>query len=36
MFAVRYGQGEVLARDAIFVTTLGSVPVLLVIAAVLG
>lgn len=36
MFAVRYGQGDVLARDAIFVTTLGSVPVLLVIAAVLG
>ena len=36
MFAVRYGKGEVLARDAVFVTTLGSVPVLLVIAAVLG
>ena len=36
MFAVRYGRGEVLARDAVFVTTLGSVPVLLVIAAVLG
>ncbi len=36
MFAVRYRQGEVLARDAIFVTTLASVPVLLVIAAVLG
>ena len=35
-FAVRYGQGEVLARDAIFVTTLGSVPVLLFIAGVLG
>ena len=35
-FAVRYGQGEVLARDAIFVTTLASVPVLLVIAGVLG
>ena len=36
MFAVRYGRGEVLARDAIFVTTVASVPVLLVIAAVLG
>ena len=36
MFAVRYDQAEVLARDAIFVTTLGSVPVLLVIAGLLG
>ena len=36
MFAVRYGQGEVLARDAIFVTTVGSVPVLLLIAGVVG
>jgi malonate transporter and related proteins len=35
-FAVRYGQGEVLARDAIFVTTLGSVPVLLLIAGLLS
>jgi malonate transporter and related proteins len=35
-FAVRYGQGEVLARDAIFITTIGSVPVLLLIAGLLG
>lgn len=35
-FAVRYGQAEVLARDAIFVTTLASVPVLLLIAGLLG
>jgi hypothetical protein len=35
-FAVRYRQAEVLARDAIFVTTIGSVPVLLLIAGVLG
>lgn len=36
MFAVRYDQAEVLARDAIFVTTLGSVPVLLLIAGLVG
>jgi len=36
MFAVRYGQGEVLARDAIFVTTVGSIPVLLLIAGLLS
>jgi malonate transporter len=35
-FAIRYRQGEVLARDAIFLTTIGSVPVLLLIAALLG
>jgi predicted permease len=35
-FAVRYHQAEVLARDAIFVATIGSVPVLLVIAGLLG
>ena len=35
-FAVRYGQGEVLARDAVFVTTVASVPVLLLIAGLLG
>jgi malonate transporter and related proteins len=35
-FAVRYGQGEVLARDAIFVTTLASVPALLLVAGLLG
>lgn len=35
-FSIRYRQGEVLARDAIFLTTIGSVPVLLLIAALLG
>ena len=35
-FAVRYRQGEVLARDAVFVTTLGSIPVLFLIAGLLG
>jgi len=35
-FAIRYGQGEVLARDTIFVTTLASVPALLLIAGLLG
>lgn len=34
--ATRYGRGEVLARDSIFVTTVLSVPAVLVIAAVLG
>jgi malonate transporter len=34
--ATRYGRGEVVARDAIFVTTVLSVPVLFVIAAVVG
>jgi malonate transporter len=34
--ATRYGRGEVVARDTIFVTTLLSVPVLVVIAALLG
>jgi predicted permease len=36
MFAVRYGRAEVLARDTIFVTTLASVPALLLIAGLLG
>lgn len=36
LFAVRYRQAEVLARDSVFVTTLGSVPVLLLIAGLLG
>jgi malonate transporter len=35
-FAVRYRQAEVLARDAIFVTTLGSIAVLLLIAGLLS
>ena len=35
-FAIKYGQGEVLARDAIFITTIASIPVLLLIAALLG
>jgi malonate transporter len=34
--ATRYGRGEVVARDSIFVTTVVSVPVLFVIAAVAG
>lgn len=32
VYASRYGEGEVLARDAIFVSTLASVPVLLGVA----
>lgn len=34
--ATRYGRAEVLARDSIFVTTVLSVPVLVVVAALLG
>lgn len=34
--ATRYGRGEVVARDSIFVTTVLSVPVVFVIAAVVG
>ncbi len=34
--ATRYGRGEVVARDSIFLTTVLSVPALVVIAAVLG
>lgn len=36
VFAARYDRAVVLARDAVFITTLGSVPVLLVIAGLLG
>ncbi|MBA2574530.1 MAG: AEC family transporter [Nocardioidaceae bacterium] len=36
IYATRYGRGSVLARDAIFVTTMLSVPALLIIAAVLA
>jgi len=35
VYAQRYGRGEVLARDTIFVTTLGAAPVLVVVAALL-
>ena len=34
--AVRYDKGVILARDSIFISTLGSVPVLIVIAALLS
>jgi malonate transporter len=34
-FAQRYGRGEILARDTIFITTIGSLPVLLLLAALL-
>jgi predicted permease len=34
--ATRYGRSEVVARDAIFLTTVLSLPVLFVVAAVLG
>lgn len=34
--ATRYGRGQVMARDTILLTTMGSVPVILVIAVVLG
>ncbi|SDC26549.1 hypothetical protein SAMN05216410_1513 [Sanguibacter gelidistatuariae] len=34
-YAQRYRRGETLARDAIFVTTIGAVPVLIVVAALL-
>ena len=34
--ATRYGRGEVLARDSIFVTTVLSVPVIVLVAALLG
>ena len=36
VFAIRYRTGNVLARDAIFLTTVASVPVILVIAALLA
>ena len=34
--ATRYGRGEVLARDSIFVTTVLSVPAIVLVAALLG
>ena len=35
-YAQRYGRGEVLARDVVFLTTLGSFPAMLVVAALLA
>jgi len=35
-YASRYGRGEIIARDAVLITTIGSIPVLLVVAALLG
>jgi predicted permease len=35
-YAARYGRGEISARDAVFITTIGSIPVLVVVAALLG
>lgn len=35
-YAQRYGRGEIIARDTVFITTIGSIPVLVVIAALLG
>ncbi|HWH96952.1 MAG TPA: hypothetical protein VNS80_01170, partial [Pseudolysinimonas sp.] len=35
-YAQRYRRGEVLARDVVFITTLGSFPVMLIIAALLA
>nr|WP_251856966.1 AEC family transporter [Herbiconiux sp. L3-i23] len=35
-FAQRYGRGEVIARDSVFVTTVGSLPVLLVVSLLLA
>jgi malonate transporter len=36
VLATRFGRGEVIARDAIFVTTIGTVPAILLITAVLA
>jgi malonate transporter len=35
-YAQRYGRGEVLARDVVFITTLGSFPAMLIVAALLA
>ncbi|MBK4348593.1 AEC family transporter [Lacisediminihabitans changchengi] len=35
-YASRYGRGEIIARDAVLITTIGSIPVLVVVAALLG
>ncbi len=36
MHATRYDRGTVLARDTILITTVGSVPVILALTALLG
>ena len=35
-YAQRYGRGEVLARDVVFITTIGSFPAMLIVAALLA
>jgi hypothetical protein len=35
-YAQRYTRGEILARDAVFITTVGSIPLLVIVAALLG
>ncbi|MET4782236.1 AEC family transporter [Glaciihabitans sp. UYNi722] len=35
-YAQRYQRGEIIARDAVLITTIGSIPVLVVVAALLG
>lgn len=35
-YAQRYGRGEIVARDIVLITTIGSIPVLVVVAALLG
>jgi hypothetical protein len=35
-YAQRYDRGEIVARDSVLITTIGSVPVLIVVALLLG
>ena len=35
-YAQRYSHGEIIARDTVLITTIGSIPVLMVVAALLG
>jgi malonate transporter len=35
-YASRYSRGEIIARDTVLITTIGSIPVLVVVAALLG
>jgi len=35
-YAQRYSRGEIIARDTVLITTIGSIPVLVLVAAVLG
>ena len=35
-YAQRYSRGEIIARDTVLITTIGSIPVLMVVAALLG